>query len=363
MNLDMTSWKEFSVRELFEIVNGRGITIEEIESNPGDLEAVQSGEGNNGVIGFISKAYCKNNGYAYCEQPCLTVARSGTAGYVSFHENGCVVGDSAKILLLKEKEAKKTQVYLFLQTLLAANRFKYTYGRKVTKTLYGKTIIKLPVKKDGKPDWKWIEQYVRSLHSAPLTTSNHEGETSFDVSGWKPFLLNKLFDAFMGNGIDAVKTSSYHPAYNYVSRDSGGNGIVARIDKFPGAKPFRAGDMTLSLGGSYLGSCFVQTEPFYTAQNVAILRSKENISTETKLFIATLIRREAATKFQAFGRELNTHYKKDFTIKLPVKKTEDGHPIIDAEHRFSDDGYIPDWEYMDSYVRQLPYGDRIPDSM
>ena len=151
--------------------------------------------------------------------------------------------------------------------------------------------------------------------------------------------------------------------YNYVSRDSNGNGVVAKIDEVPGAKAFLAGDMTLSLGGSYLGSCFVQSAPFYTAQNVAVLRSRENISTETKLFIATLIRLEASAKFQAFGRELNTHYKKDFTIKLPIKKTEDGHPIIDAEHRFSDDGYIPDWEYMDSYVRQLPYGDRIPDSM
>lgn len=225
------------------------------------------------------------------------------------------------------------------------------------------TWIKLPAK-DGQPDWQWIQQYMETLHFKPLSTANDaKKDERIDVSDWKPFLLCKLFDACMGNGIDAIKTKTCHPKYNYVSRDSNGNGVVAKIDEVPGAKAFLAGDMTLSLGGSYLGSCFVQSAPFYTAQNVAVLRSRENISTETKLFIATLIRLEASTKFQAFGRELNTHYKKDFTIKLPIKKTEDGHPIIDAEHRFSDDGYIPDWEYMDSYVRQLPYGDRIPGSM
>lgn len=96
MKIDMTNWVNFTVADLFEIINGKGITTEEIENNPGNFEAVQSGEGNNGVMGCISKSYCRNKGYSYCEEACLTVARSGTSGYVSFHENGCVVGDSAK---------------------------------------------------------------------------------------------------------------------------------------------------------------------------------------------------------------------------------------------------------------------------
>lgn len=53
MKIDMTNWANFIVDDLFEIINGKGITVEEIESNPGDFEAVQSGEGNNGVMGSI----------------------------------------------------------------------------------------------------------------------------------------------------------------------------------------------------------------------------------------------------------------------------------------------------------------------
>lgn len=105
-------------------------------------------------------------------------------------------------------------------------------------------------------------------------------------------------------------------------------------------------------------ACFIQKEPFYTAQNVAILQEKIPLSNHTKLFISTLIRNECKIKYQAFGRELNAHFRKDFTIKLPIQHDANG-IIYDETYEFSDEGYIPDWDWMDSYMRSLPYGDRI----
>ena len=137
-----------------------------------------------------------------------------------------------------------------------------------------------------------------------------------------------------------------------------GNGVVGYIDEIDNEKPFPAGAMSLALGGSFLGSCFIQKKPFYTAQNVAVLQEKTLLSDFIKLFIATLIRNECKIKYQAFGRELNAHFKKDFTIKLPVKRDSRGY-IIDDEYTFSDEGYIPDWDWMDRYMRALPYSDRI----
>lgn len=81
----------------------------------------------------------------------------------------------------------------------------------------------------------------------------------------------------------------------------------------------------------------------------------------TKLFIATLIRNECKIKYQAFGRELNAHFRKDFTIKLPIKNNN-GTPVIDPSKEFSEDGYIPDWEWMDSYMKKLPFGDKVPNN-
>lgn len=178
-DLNIAEWEEFSVGRVFTLLNGKGITKEEIELNKGDLPAIQSGEDNNGVLGKISESYCKEMNYTMTYKQCLTVARTGSAGFVSYQGKGCVVGDSAKILLLDDDVAN-VYVYLFLQTMLTANRFKYDYGRKVTEAKYLDDILKLPVQRDntrnpiidaGKkysdkgyiPDWQFMEKYIRSL--------------------------------------------------------------------------------------------------------------------------------------------------------------------------------------------------------
>ena len=161
-SLNVHEWKSFRVDDLFQILNGKGITQEEIAENEGTLAAVQSGEENNGVMGKIDIDYCKQMGYTFTVKPCLTVARTGSAGFVSFQSNGCVVGDSAKILLLSD-EVASTERYLFLQAILTANRFKYTYGRKVTKDKYSAEWLKLPVDSEGNPDWQFMEDYIKAL--------------------------------------------------------------------------------------------------------------------------------------------------------------------------------------------------------
>lgn len=46
-------------------------------------------------------------------------------------------------------------------------------------------------------------------------------------------------------------------------------------------------------------------------------------------------------------------------IKLPVKHNADGTIFIDDEHTYSEDGYVPDWQFMEDYIKSLPYGDRL----
>ncbi|MDD6688947.1 MAG: restriction endonuclease subunit S [Clostridium sp.] len=163
LTLGVESWKPFKVNDIFKLYNGKGITKEEIEYNQGDFIVVQSGEENNGCIGKIDKDYCNKMGYTYTEEPCLTVARTGSAGYVSYQPLGCVVGDSAKILTLKDDHHKNHSVFLFLKTVLMANRYKYTYGRKVTEDKYLSEVIMLPATTDNKPDFCFMENYIKSL--------------------------------------------------------------------------------------------------------------------------------------------------------------------------------------------------------
>lgn len=376
MKLEIPQWQEFEVRAIFEIRNGRGITSEEVEENPGTLNAVQSGEENNGVLGRINEQYCREMGYIYTRKKCLTVARTGSAGFVSFQANGCVVGDSAKLLLLKKADTT-AEIYLFLQTILSQNRFKYSYGRKVTEKKYMQDVIDLPIQLDinGQPvvddaasyhpsgyvpDWTFMEDFIRSLHYRRITTENTGTPRQLGTSSWQFFFLKDLCSIDMGNKMDFSAMPTDNPKVNFVGRSAENNGVMGQVDLVAGVSPYPAAALTVALGGS-LGSTFLQDEPFYTSQNVSVLQFSNVVSTYARLFIASMIQFESRFKYFPFGRELNKYIRTIFGFDLPSKRDEHGEPVIDPTKQYHEDGYVPDWQFMEDYIKSLPYGDRIPE--
>ena len=126
------------------------------------------------------------------------------------------------------------------------------------------------------------------------------------------------------------------PKINFVGRSNFNNGITQKVNVIQGLKSYKSGSLTLALGGAYLGSCFIQEEPFYTSQNVVVLIPKKDISFEAKQFIATAIFKESQNNYRAFIKELNAHIKRDFVIKLPSK--------VDR---------TPDYDYMSAYISRI----------
>lgn len=170
---------------------------------------------------------------------------------------------------------------------------------------------------------------------------------------WKPFLLKDLFDIRMGDKLDKNKMSQDNPTVNFVSRISFNNGVDIKVDRIEGKKTNSAGLLTVALGGEYLGSCFIQKEPFYTAQNVAIMEPKfAEMTYLVNLFISALVAFECQTKYYAFGRELNTHINTDFEINLPIIYINE-QPFIDETFQYSKFGYTPDWSYIEKYMTSL----------
>lgn len=125
-----------------------------------------------------------------------------------------------------------------------------------------------------------------------------------------------------------------NPSINFVGRANANNGVTAYIDKVPDMDPYPAGYLTVSLGGEYLGSCFVQEKPFYTSQNVNVLIPRHNMDFLCKQYIATMIFKEGRLHYKAFIDELNRHMRTDFSIPLPVKN----------------DGSTIDWDRMRNFM-------------
>lgn len=119
--------------------------------------------------------------------------------------------------------------------------------------------------------------------------------------------LSELFCVSYGNKFDLNKmecVSRGEDGVNFVGRSSRNHGVSGFVRVLPDVEPYESGLITVALGGSKLLSSFVQDSPFYTAQNVAVLRPKTALTYQQKLYVCLLIRHNR-WRYSAFGREAN----------------------------------------------------------
>lgn len=358
MNLKIKEWKPFKVSKIFTMLNGKGITKGEIFDNQGDFTVVQSGEENNGVMGYIDLDYCKKKGYIYSEKPCLTVARSGSAGFVSFQICGCVVGDSAKILLLHDDIAT-IEIYTFCQTVLMANKFKYAYGRKVTEFKYLNDLIDLPIKQNLDqtpfidktckysdegyvPDWEFMKNYIKSLHHKQLTTKNKVGFVpNLNIKKWGEFKIDELFSVLTKGKCSDASSLVDGDDINYIGAKYKDNGVMKTCSLNNNIEFVSNGNCIAMIGqgeGS-AGYAIYLNENFIGATSLN-LGYADWINPYTAIFVVTILCKEY-DKY-SFGRSWTGDRLKKTIIKLPI--TQKGKP---------------DWDFMENYIKSLPYGDRI----
>ncbi len=120
--------------------------------------------------------------------------------------------------------------------------------------------------------------------------------------------LDEIFDIRYGSQLDLNKCVRCETpeGYNFVNRGEKNCGVSARILEEENKKPFPAGLITVAMGGTVLAS-FVQQEPFYTGQNVKVLKPKKEMSDLIKLYYCYCIEQNRF-RFSTFGREANTSF-------------------------------------------------------
>ncbi len=69
------------------------------------------------------------------------------------------------------------------------------------------------------------------------------------------------------------------------------------------------------------------------------------------LFLETILCQERP-KYN-FGRSWTGERLKETRILLPIKRDTNYKPLVDKDRRYSDEGYIPDWQFMEDYIKSL----------
>lgn len=339
--IDTNEWREFAIGDLFDIHPTKAykkINIELFEENGTNPVVVNTGF-NNGIGGYANLD---------CTEKAGTITFTDTAAKSTdsfFYQERDFIGyPHVQGMYAKTHVWTRNECMFLISVIKSILNGRYDFIRKMTRDEMLRLKVKLPavIQTDGTyvPDWAYMDEYMSEVLrdvevEIEYLSKANGGKHAIGMQNWKRFHLydDMLFDIDMGTKLDRVKMTCMNPDVNFVGRANTNNGITARVDSINGIEPYSAGNMTLSLGGEYLGSCFVQPDRFYTSQNVVVLMPKWKMSFEVKQFIATMIFRESRSYYKAFIDELNRHIKTDFSFYLPV-----------------DDIGKPDWAYMEQYM-------------
>lgn len=155
--LDIKNWREFCVSQIFTHIESGKITkagdLEEGE----DLPYLGAKKDNNGVMQMCQDIPDKRS-----KGNCVIMIGDGegSVGLANYMESD-FLGTVNLVLGYNEKHLN-VRTGLFLATVLSKERDRYSFGRK-WKIHIPHTIIKLPADKDNNPDWKFMENYIKSL--------------------------------------------------------------------------------------------------------------------------------------------------------------------------------------------------------
>lgn len=333
-------WSYFTLggqNGLFEVKYGLNLELNALTettlNDPEGIAFVSRTEKNNGVSAYVKRIS------GLSPQPAGTLTVAGGGSVLSTHLQDRPFYSGRDLFLLLEKQPMSEACKLFIKTIIEKDKYRFNYGRQANKSLSSMR-IKLPADDDGKPNWKWMEEFVKSLHNKRVTTSIATPKMPLDAQSWGTFKLggkNGLFE--IRKGIRLTSENQTEGTTPYIGAIDSNNGVSNLI----GQAPCHLGNtISLNYNGS-VGEAFYQPEPFWATDDVNVLYLQPEhgkLNVYTALFICAILRREQY-RF-SYGRKWTLDSMNSTLIKLP--KTIEGKP---------------DWAWIESYMKTLPFSDRL----
>lgn len=315
------------VIDLFDVEYGVNLELLNCEETTADdidgINFVSRTASNNGVVAVVKKI----DGVIPQKAGTLSCAGGGSVLETFLQTKPYYSGRD--LYVLTPKKPMTIQEKLFYCMCIKANAYRYNYGRQANKTLKN---LELP---DTIPAW------VSSAIVNPVTTSNlSENALSFDISKWAYFPLAGRGGIFK---IEPCKCSNAGQLLedgdniDYIGAKKDDNGVMRRV---------RSNEELTTKGNCIIFICDGQGSVGYTnyiendfiGSTTLSVGRNSRLNRYNALFLVAVLDRERYR--YSFGRKYKTNLLKA-RVLLPVKDN------------------APDWDYMERYIKSLPYGDRL----
>lgn len=376
-NIDTSSWKEFRLGELFDIENtwnyGKNKQYKsQLKDKIGDSIAVVSGITTNNGINYYTEDILDDN---EIYNDCLTISTRGEySGSVFYHDYPFVLANNILTMPMPglSKESK-----LFMAAVIQALPFG-GYDNYPTKDKLKESIIKLPVTESEEIDWEYMQERITELEQERITELEQyliaTGLNDYELTDEdKDILATKLTDggvlqnSISGNGclketaefkisdvFDLYKgkrlTKAEHTCGNtpFIGSTDSNNGVTGYI----GQEPIFSGNaITISYNGS-VGQVFYQENDFWASDDINVLYLKNHVLNALLYGYLSGALKKAGSKF-SYSYKWNLERMKETLIVLPIQIDANNTPVIDQNHTYHPDGYVPDWTYMEKYIRAI----------
>lgn len=143
---------DFPLGQVFPTVT-RGIQISKRNRKSGTIPYISASLLNHGEADFVSV----DEKYIY--KDCLTVPFIGGENCTFYHDGEFVPSSDVAVL---QNENFDKHIYVFLIGILNVIMQKYSFGYKASLERLQKQTIPLPITSDGKPDWEFMSDYIKT---------------------------------------------------------------------------------------------------------------------------------------------------------------------------------------------------------
>jgi hypothetical protein len=317
------------LNELFEVTYGNKLDLNKLAAlaiRDGGVNFVGRSSQNHGVSGCVEPIA----GLPPYEPGLITVALGGSKLLSAFVQDAPFY-TAQNVAVMRPKQPMTFQQKLYMCIAIRHNRFRYSaFGREANRTLRT-----LPVPELSEFP-SWVGDMTKLSAESMAKAATIEPTPLLNPETWSSFELQALFDIRKGQRL--TKADMLPGTIPYVGASDSANGVTTHI----GQKPIHeGGTISVSYNGS-VAEAFYQPEPYWATDDVNVLYPKGfELTPATALFICTIIRLEKY-RFN-YGRKWHLDRMRETFIKLPTAGAS-----------------APDWDFMENYIKSLPYSSQLP---
>lgn len=321
-------WESFKITDLFE-VKGTKTTPLKVLRTKNETEKlypyITTKSDFMGVDGFFK---------FFTEEGNVIVIDSATDGNIHYQETQFSASDHVEKLVPKFNMNKYTGFFI-VASLRYALKNKFSYGYKLSQTRIKRQTLMLPVTDDGKPDFKYMEEYIKNTYYVELQnfsekivekleTYKYIEIPNLNEISWDSFFIEAIGE--IKSGKDITKKDMEPGDTPYISATSSNNGVSAFIGNKNNT--LEKGCISINRNGS-VGYAFYHPYPALFSNDCRRLIT--GLNKYCSLFVVNQIKTQ--TDKYNYGYKMGTNRIKRQKILLPV--TTDGEP---------------DYEYMEQYM-------------